>query len=135
MTRADQPGRVIFLTDDPAAAWNVATLNDAQDWVAFTIGEQRIAADPRRDQQPAWDTWDNPDTITSHLTAEGGTIGPLPDGTTITATPITWTALAQDAGAPEETRHVTGAWDPSYLRWHRNTALAMWNKQQQTPVR
>jgi hypothetical protein len=70
----------------------VATLEEARDCAAL-VGLGAMANDPP-------DSALLRQTIMLRITEQGGTIGPLPDGTVIEVEPTTWEALDDATGAP-----------------------------------
>lgn len=76
----------------------------------FDVTRRAVATlDEAREE--AWDAYSQPDDVAREtldalaeqvfaITEQGGTIGPLPDGTRIEVETATWDELADDAGTP-----------------------------------
>lgn len=78
----------------------VATLDEARDLAVTVVGDRR-AADPTETidtLELASPRWDDRCTDAQRLPAEGGTVGPLPDGTTIAVDPAGWDRLRDESG-------------------------------------
>lgn len=79
----------------PTGSKAVATLDEARE-AAYATVENQIAT-----SGPSYASPDDAQTMAlaaAHIPAEGGTIGPLPDGTVIAVRPTDWLELAGLAG-------------------------------------
>ena len=89
--------------DPPLTRRAVATLEEARGYAAEQV---RGALGVRK----SWSIR-KPEALALGLPEHGGTIGPLPDGTTIEVTPVCWNWIigaAEDAGVDTDAVHADG---------------------------
>jgi hypothetical protein len=87
-----------------ASRYAVATIEEARSHVLTDLGDRNVITGP--DDQFCTNVLDLSDT-------SGGTIAPLPDGTTIDVERVTWSAIADDLGV--EFRYDPPTTDGDYL--------------------
>lgn len=84
LERAGHGCEAYQLRHAPPSRRAVATLDEARQAVALTIGEQRIAMDPDGDHEAAWPDWDQwVHSALGEAFPIVKTFGPLPDGSVI----------------------------------------------------